>query len=146
MTLREKLDADLKKAMLEKDDTAKNAIRMAKSDVLLREVDQGRSLTDEEVVAILQKNVKSRRDSIDAFRAGGREEAAKAEEAEIAILERYLPAALGEPETRAAIEALIAELGLTSKKDMGRLIKELKAKHEGVDGRTASKIAGELLK
>lgn len=146
MTLRETIDADLKKAMLEKDEVAKNALRMAKADLILKEVEKGSSLSDEEVVAILQKGVKSRNDSIEQFRAGGREDAAKAEEAEIAILARYLPRSLGETETRAAIEALVAELGLASKKDMGRLMKELKARHEGVDGRTASKIAGEILK
>lgn len=146
MTLRETIDADLKKAMLEKDEVAKNALRMAKSDLLLKEVEKGSPLTDEEVVAILQKGVKSRRDSIEQFRAGGREDAAKAEEAEIAILARYLPQALDEADTRKAIESLVAELGLSSKKDMGRLMKELKARHEGVDGRIASKIAGEILK
>lgn len=145
MTLRETIDADLKKAMLAKDETAKTALRMAKSDVLLREVEKGSPLTDEEVIAILQKNVKSRRDSIEQYRAGGREDAAKAEEDEIAILARYLPKTLDEAETRKAIQAIASELGLTTKKDMGRLMKELKARHEGIDGRIASKIASELL-
>lgn len=146
MTLRDTIDADLKKAMLAKDEVAKNALRMAKSDVLLKEVDKGSPLSDEEVVAILKKGVKSRQDSIEQYRAGGREDAAKAEEAEIAILSRYLPKTLDEAETRRAIEALSTELGLASKKDMGRLMKELKARHEGLDGRLASKIAGEILK
>lgn len=146
MTLRETIDADLKKAMLEKDEVAKTALRMAKADVLLKEVDKGSPLTDEEVVAVLQKGVKSRKDSIEQYRAGGREDAASAEEAEIAVLARYLPKTLDEAETRRAIEALMAELGLATKKDMGRLMKELKARHEGVDGKLASKIAGEVLK
>jgi uncharacterized protein YqeY len=144
--LRTRIDADLKKAMLAKDEIAKDALRGAKADVLNREVELGREAKDEEVVAVLQKAVKSRRDSIDAFRAGGRDDAAKKEEAEIEVLSRYLPKALTEDETRAAIAKLVTELGLSSKKDMGRLMKELKSRHEGVDGRVASKIAGEVLK
>ena len=144
-TLRATLDADLKAAMIAKDEVARDALRMTKSDVLLREVEAGRPLTDEEVVAVLQKGIKSRRDSIDSYRAGGRDDAAAKEEAEIAVLSRYLPKALDEAETRAAIQAICAELGLATKKDMGRLMKELKARHDAVDGRLASKLAGELL-
>jgi hypothetical protein len=144
-TLRASLDADLKTAMLAKDEIARDALRMTKSEILLREVDLGRPATDEEVIATLQKGIKSRRDSIESYRSGGREEAALKEEAEIAILSRYLPKMLDEAETRAAIDALVKELGLSSKKDMGRLMKELKARHEGLDGRIASRLAGEFL-
>ncbi|MDQ3035547.1 MAG: GatB/YqeY domain-containing protein [Myxococcota bacterium] len=146
MTLRQSIDADLKKAMLAKDEVAKDALRLAKSELLNREVELGRDLTDEEALAVLAKGVKSRKDAIDQFRAGGRMEAVAEEEAQLAILERYLPATLGEAETRMAIEALITQLALTTKKDMGRLMKELKLQHPTADARTASKIAGEILK
>ena len=144
-TIRERINADLKKAMLEKNDVAKDALRLAKSELLNREVELGRPLTDEDATAVLVKSVKSRKDAIEQFRAGGREDAAKEEEAQLAILGAYLPEELSEEATRAAIRGLVAELGLSTKKDMGRLMKELKARHAGVDGKLASKIAGELL-
>lgn len=131
--------------MLAKDEVAKDALRMAKADLLNREVELGRDLTDEEAIAVLQKNVKSRRDAIEQFRAGGRMDAVAEEESQLAIIERYLPKALSEDETRAAVKAIASELGLASKKDMGRLMKELKARHPSVDGRIASKVAGEVL-
>jgi uncharacterized protein YqeY len=145
-TLRARIDADLKKAMLEKDDIAKDALRLAKSELLKAEADLGRALSEEESTVVLQKGVKSRKDAIEQFREGGRLEAVAEEEQQLAVLERYLPKSLDETETRAAITALVAELGLATKKDMGRLMKELKTRHATVDGRIASKIAGEVLK
>lgn len=145
MSLRQTIEADLKKAMLAKDEVAKDALRMAKADLLNREVELGRDLTDEEATAVLQKNVKSRRDAIQQFREGGRMEAVAEEEQQLAVLERYLPKTLSEDETREAVKAIASELGLSTKKDMGRLMKELKARHAGVDGRIASKVAGEIL-
>jgi uncharacterized protein len=146
MGLKQMIEADLKKAMLEKNEIAKDALRLAKSELLNREVELGRDLTDEEAIAVLQKGVKSRRDAIEQFREGGRMEAVAEEEKQLAVLVGYLPVSLSEDETRAAVTALVAELGLTTKKDMGRLMKELKARHPSVDGRTASKVAGEVLK
>lgn len=145
MSLRQTIEADLKKAMLAKDEVAKDALRMAKADLLNREVELGRDLTDEEATAVLQKNVKSRRDAIQQFREGGRMEAVAEEEQQLAVLERYLPKTLSEDETREAVKAIASELGLSTKKDMGRLMKELKSRHAGVDGRIASKVAGEIL-
>lgn len=145
MALRQTIEADLKKAMLAKDEVAKDALRMAKADLLNREVELGRDLTDEEATAVLQKNVKSRRDAIQQFRDGGRLDAVAEEEKQLAVLERYLPKTLSEDETREAVKAIASELGLSTKKDMGRLMKELKARHAGVDGRIASKVAGEIL-
>ncbi len=146
MSLVQQIDADIKKAMLAKDEIAKDALRLAKSELLLKAVELARDLTDEEAIAVLQKGVKARKDAIEQFRAGGRPEAVAEEEKQLAVLLRYLPKQLDEAETRTAIEALIAKLGLSSKKDMGRLMKELKARHDAVDGRIASKLAGELLK
>lgn len=145
MALKQTIEADLKKAMLEKDAIAKDALRLAKSELLNREVELGRELSDEEALGVLQKGVKQRRDAIEQFRAGGRDEAVAEEERQLAVLERYLPKALSEDETRAVVRALVAELGLSSKKDLGRLMKELKARHPSVDGRLASRLAGEEL-
>lgn len=146
-TLRERLDAEIKKAMLEKNEVAKDALRQAKAEVLLEETSVGHSLTDDEMIGVLTKSVKSRRDAIQQFRDGGRQDLVEKEEAQLAVLLPYLPKTLDAAETRAAIEALAKELGATTKKDMGRVMKELKAKHgSAVDGKLASQIAGEILK
>lgn len=81
------------------------------------------------VIEVLQKMVKQRRESIEMYRKGGREELAAAEEHEVAVIERFLPAQMSEDETRAAIEAIKAELGAGGMKDMGRVMAELKARH-----------------
>ena len=144
-SLRERIDADLKKAMLAKDEVAKDTLRLAKSELLLREVDLGEPISDEEATAVLKKSVKSRKDAIAQFREGGREDAALEEEAQLAVLAKYLPEELSEDATRAAIATITKELGLTTKRDMGTLMKELKARHPSVDGKLASKLAGEVL-
>jgi len=147
MTLRERIDADIKKAMLEKNEVARDAIRQVKSEMLLKEVELGHPLTDEEAIAVLTKSVKGRRDAIEEFKAGGRADLVEKEEAQLAVLAPYLPKTLDASETRAAIEALAKELGATTKKDMGRVMKELKTRHgAAVDGKLASTIAGEILK
>ncbi|NJR77085.1 GatB/YqeY domain-containing protein [Sphingomonas corticis] len=81
------------------------------------------------VVEVLQKMVKQRRESIEMYRKGGREELAASEEAEVAVIERFLPAQLDEAATKAAIEAIKAEIGASGMKDMGRVMAELKARH-----------------
>lgn len=147
MTMREQLDLDIKKAMLAKDEVARDALRQVKSEALLKEVELGHPLTDDEMITVLTKSVKGRRDAIEEFKAGGRADLVEKEEAQLAILVPYLPKTLDAAETRAAIEALAQELGATTKKDMGRVMKELKAKHgSAVDGKLASQIAGEILK
>lgn len=146
-TLRERIDADLKKAMLEKNEVARDALRLAKSELLLKEVELGHPLTDDETTAVLTKSVKSRKDAIEEFKAGGRADLVEKEEQQLAILVPYLPKTLDAAETRAAITALATELGATTKKDMGRVMKALKERHgSAVDGKLASQIAGELLK
>ena len=81
------------------------------------------------VVEVLQKMVKQRRESIDMFRKGGREELAVSEEGEVAVIERFLPAQMSEADTTAAIQGIKAELGASGMKDMGRVMAELKARH-----------------
>ena len=146
MTLFSKLQDALKRAMLARDELQREALRMVIAAAKNRRIELGRELSDEDVVAVLQKGVKSRQDSAGQYRAAGRLELAEKEEAEIAVLEAWLPKQLDEPATRAAAAAVIAELGLTSKKDLGRLMKELLARHQGqIDGKLASRLAGELL-
>lgn len=145
MSLRERIDQDLKRAMLDKNETARDALRGIKSELLLREVELGRPIEDAEATAVLQKSVKQRKDAIDSFRSGGRADLVEAEEKQLAVVTAYLPEALSEADTRAAVEALKAELGLSTKKDLGTLIKALKAKHPTADPKLASQIAASLL-
>ncbi len=146
MSTQERIVADLQKAMLEKDVVARDTLRMVKADLMNKEVELGRALEEAEAVAVLQRAVKSRQDSVEEYVKVGRGDAADKERAEIAIVQRYLPKQLDEGETRAAIVALVGELGLAGKKDFGRVMKELKARHgANVDGKLASRLAGELL-
>lgn len=100
-----------------------------------------------EIVAVLQKMLKQRRESIDVFRKNGREELAATEEAEVVVIEEFLPRQMDEAETRAAVTALVAELGAEGLKDMGRTMTVLKERHAGtMDFAKASGIVKELLK
>jgi uncharacterized protein YqeY len=138
MALRERIDADLKKAMLEKDHVTRDTLRMIKSELL--------TLDDPDELAVLSRAVKSRRDSIKSYVEGDRQDLADKEQAEIEVIERYLPKQLDENETREAISAIIAELGLSSPKELGQVMKEIKARYPGqVDGKLASSLARELL-
>jgi uncharacterized protein YqeY len=138
MALLEQINADLKKAMLERDEVTRDTLRMIKSELL--------TLDNPDVIAVLSRAVKSRRDSIKSYVEGDRQDLADKEQAEIEVIERYLPKQLSEGETRDAIAGLIEELGLSSKRDLGKVMKELKVRYPGqVDGRQASSIAGQLL-
>ena len=145
MTLRDQIDQDLKRAMLDKNETARDSLRQVKSEFILREVDLGRGLEDGEVIDVIKKSVKQRRDAIDSFRDGGRMDLVEAEEKQLAVLEAYLPKSLSVEETRVAMEAIVKEMGLSSKKEMGVLMKELKARHPNVDAKTASQLTGTFL-
>ncbi|MFW2386700.1 MAG: GatB/YqeY domain-containing protein [Polyangiales bacterium] len=138
MALLEQIDADLKKAMLERDEVTRDTLRMVKSELL--------TLDNPDELAVLSRAVKSRRDSIKSYLEGGRQDLADREQAEIEVIERYLPKQLSEEEAREAVAAIIEELGLSSKKELGKVMKEIKARFPGqVDGKLASSIAGQLL-
>ncbi|MDH3654317.1 MAG: GatB/YqeY domain-containing protein [Myxococcales bacterium] len=138
MSLLEKINADLKKAMLERDELTRDTLRMVKSELLM--------LDKPDDIAVLSRAVKSRRDSIKSYIEGGRQDLADKEQAEIGVIERYLPKQLSENEAREAIATIVGELGVSSKKELGRVMKEIKARFPGqVDGKLASSIAGQLL-
>jgi uncharacterized protein YqeY len=138
MALLEQINADLKKAMLERDEVTRDTLRMVKSELL--------TLDNPDELAVLSRAVKTRRDSIKSYVEGGRQDLADKEQAEIEVIERYLPKQLSEDETREAIAGIIEELGLSSKKDLGKVMKEVKVRYPGqVDGRLASSLAGQLL-
>ncbi len=101
---------------------------------------------DQLVTEVMQKMIKQRRESADIYRKGGREDRAQAEEGEIAIIERFLPRQMSDEEARAAVQAIIAETGASSIKDMGRVMAEVKSRHAGsLEPARASALVKEML-
>ena len=146
MSLQERLEADMKTAMREKNVLARDVLRMTVAELKRAAIDQQKELTEADELKVVQKAVKSREESAAEYAKAGRAEAAEKETAEAAVLQGYLPQMLSEDELKAAVEAKKAELGLESKKDMGQLIKAVMAEHGAVaDGKTVSRLAGEAL-
>ncbi len=123
-------------AMKAGDKDTRAAVGLIQAAIKNRDIETrtGPAVADDDalVVEVLQKMVKQRRESIEMYRKGGREELAQAEEREVAVIERFLPQQMSEDETRAAIETIKAELGASGMKDMGRVMAELKARHASV--------------
>ena len=147
MTLQERISQEIKAAMLAKDADRLSALRMLKSTMGYAQIERKtESLSDADVVAIVQKEVKKRRDSVEQFEKGGRAELAAKEKQEITVLETFLPQPLSPEELEQLVRATIQELGATGKKDMGPVIKAVQAKAAGrADGKTVSGIVGKLL-
>ena len=147
MSLQERLAAEIKSAMLARDADRLSALRLLKSALGYAQIDRKtENLSDAEFVSVVQKEVKKRRDSIAQFEKGGRLELAEKEKKEIAILEMFLPMPLSPEELEQVVKATIQELGATSKKDMGAVIKSVQAKAAGrADGKAISGVVGRLL-
>ena len=130
-----------------KDQLRLSVLRMMKSAVKNKEVDKMKALEESEVFAVLNTLVKQRKDSVEQFRNGGREEMAQKEEAEIKIIEEYLPAAASEEDVRRAVEEAIQETGAASMKDMGKVMKATLARLAGksADGSRVSQLVKEKL-
>jgi uncharacterized protein YqeY len=145
MGLRERLDADLKAAMKEKDELKLSVVRMLKSAVRYREVEGEKAVTLDEagILQVVATEIKRRRDSVEQYRAGGREDLARKEEAEIAILQGYLPAQLSEAELRAKVDEVVARVGAKGPRDMGAVMKALLPE---VQGRAEGKLVSDLVK
>jgi uncharacterized protein YqeY len=131
MSLKQRLTDDMKAAMKAGDKDSLGVIRLINAAIKQREVDERIELDDAGVIAVLEKAVKQRKDSISQYEAANREDLAAIERAEIGVIERYLPAKLGEAEILAAIEAAIAETGATGPADMGKLMGVLKPRLAG---------------
>ena len=140
MALIERIQKDLTGAMMSKDELRLSVLRMIKSALKYKEVEKVRPLEDAEAIQVLQTLVKQRRESVEQFTRGGRNDLVDKETKEIGILETYLPAAASDSDMSAAIEAAIAETGASSPKAMGAVIKAAKARLEGktVDGKVLS--------
>jgi uncharacterized protein YqeY len=139
-TLKERIDADLKDAMRSKNELTTSVLRMLKSAVKYKEVEPGASaLDDAGIEKVISGLIKQRRDSVDQYKAGGREDLAQKEEAEITILQNYLPKQLSADELRAEVAAAIAAVGAKSAKDMGAVMKAVQPKVQGrAEGRAIS--------
>jgi len=147
MTLQEKIQSHLAEAMRNKDQLRLSVLRMMKSAVKNKEVEKMKPLEEAECVAVLNTLVKQRKDSVEQFRNGGREELAQKEEAEIRIIEEYLPAAASDDEILRAIQEAIQETGAASIKDMGKVMKATMGRLVGktVDGSRVSQLVKEKL-
>ncbi len=142
MALIDKIGEDMKTAMRAKDQTRLMPLRMAKAALVNREVEKGHALDEAEAQQVVASLIKQRRDSAEQFRNGGREELAAREDAEIVILEAYLPPPVDPADIERAVDEAIRETGATSAKDLGRVMKAVMPKlaGRGADGRTINDI------
>ena len=131
MTLREKITEDMKTAMKARESEKLAAIRLLLSEMKRKEVDERIELTDDMVLAIIEKMLKQRRDSIEQFKAGNRPDLVAKEEFEVGVLSGYMPAQMSDAEVAAILEGVIAETGATSAKDMGKVMNALRPKVAG---------------
>ena len=146
MSLLAKLQDELKDAMKAGDVTRRETLRLTISALKMKNLELERELSTAEELSVLQKEVKKRHESIAQYVAGKREDLAAKERAEIAVLARYLPEELTEDEARSIVKAAIAKLGVSSKKDLGQVMKAVLAEHKGkVDGKLVQRLASELL-
>ena len=147
MSLSDRLSQEIKSAMLARDADRLTPLRLLKSALGYAQIERkAENLSDADVIAIIQKEIKKRRDSIDQFEKGGRPELAAKEKAEVAVLETFLPQPFSNEELEQLVRATIQEIGATTKKEMGAVIKAVQAKAAGrADGKTISALVGKLL-
>ena len=144
--LKEKLMGDLKESMREKDVIRKNVIQMVRAAILQIEKDKGIEVDDGKILEIIAKEVKTRNDSLADFEKGGREDLVEQAKREIEILSEYLPKQLSKDELKEKVSKIIEEVGATSMKDMGIVMKEAKAQiGAAADGRSINEVVKELL-
>ena len=144
--LKEKLLQDLKETMKEKNVIRKNVVQMVRAAILQVEKDKQIEVTDEQIVEIIAKEAKKRKDSIPDYEKSGRQDLLDQIKQEIAILEEYLPEQLSEQEIEEKVKAIITNLGASSMKDMGKVMKTAKEElGASADGKTINEIAKKLL-
>lgn len=131
MSLKTRINDDLKAAMRGGDARRRDALRLVLAALKQREIDERKTLEDADIVAVIDKMIKQRRDSISQFEKGGRQDLADAEKFELGVLEAYMPRALSEPEIAAAVAAAVAETGAKAPSDMGKVMAMLKPQLAG---------------
>jgi len=148
MSLRDQINDDLKAAMRSGETVRRDTIRLLTAALKQREVDERKTLTDADVLAVIEKMIKQRRDSISQFEQGGRQDLADKEKSELTLLQTYMPQAMGEDELAAVIAAAVAETGASSPADMGKLMAVLKPKLAGRTdmGKVSAAVKAQLAK
>ncbi|WP_019140001.1 GatB/YqeY domain-containing protein [Noviherbaspirillum massiliense] len=137
MSLKEQITEDMKAAMRAKDTARLGTIRLLTAAMKQKEVDERIELNDSQILAIIEKMIKQRKDSISQFEAGGRQDLADNEKAEVAVLSTYMPAALSDAEVQSEVEAAVAATGAKGPQDMGKVMAVLKSKLAGRADMTA---------
>lgn len=147
MTLTKRISDDITAAMRAKDQVRLKPLRMAKAALMNREVEKGRQLDDAEEQQVVAQLIKQRRDSVEQFTAGGREELAATERAEILVLQAYLPPPMETADLERAVDEAISETGASGPKDMGRVMKAVMAKLAGrsADGKAVNELVRKRL-
>ena len=146
MTLRERLQDDTTAAMRSGDRLRRDVLRMVQNSIYNAEKSKRITMSDDDVIGVLTREVKTRRESVDAFRKGGREDLAGKEEAEIAILSEYLPQALGEDELNALVREAIEATGASNARDLGKVMGWLSPRTRGrADGKVVSGLVAQAL-
>ena len=146
MSLKEQLTADMKEAMKNKEKERLAVIRMVRGAIRQQEIDGQKELGEEDVIAVISKEVKMRRDSIEEFQKGGREDLVEKTQAEIDVLLPYLPAQLSEDEVRELVKSAVEQTGAATPKDMGKVMGVLMPKVKGrADGKMVNTIVKSFL-
>ncbi len=146
MSLKEQLTNDMKEAMKNHEKDRLAVIRMVRGAIRQQEIDGQKELGDEDVIAVLSKEVKMRKDSLEEFKKGGREDLVEKTQAEIDVLMPYLPAQLSEEEVRELVKAAVEQTGATTGKDMGKVMGVLMPKVKGrADGKMVNTIVRSFL-
>ena len=144
--LKEKLMEDLKNSMKNKDEIRKNTVQMVRAAILQIEKDKGIQVEDDKILEIISKEVKSKKDALKDFEKAQRQDLIDQTNQEIAILQEYLPKQLSREEIKEIVENIINEIGATTMKDMGTIMKEAKAKMgASADGKTINVVAKEIM-
>ena len=146
MSLSEQIQKDIVTAMKARDEHRLSTLRMVKTALKNREVEKMAPLDDKESQQVLTTLIKQRKDSVEQFTKGGRQEMADKEAAEIVLIESYLPKAAGEAEVVAGVKATIAEMGSPTMKDMGTVMKNAMARFSGAGMRVDGKMVSEIVK
>lgn len=146
MSLIERIDTDLKVAMKSSNKAAVSTLRLVKSSLKYKQIEKGGDLTDDEVVSVLSSLVKQRRDSIEQYEKGGRDDLASVEKNEIEIIQQYLPAQMSDEDIQAVINAAVEELGASGQKDIGNVMKAVMPRLKGrADGKKVNALVSKRL-
>jgi len=144
--MKKKLMEDMKKYMKEKNKIALNTVKMVNAEIKKQEIDKQKELSDEEVISVIEKQIKNRKDSAEQYKNAGREDLAEQEEEEIKVLIKYLPEQLSNEEIEKIVDDVIKEIGAESKSDFGKVMGKIMPKVKGkADGNLVKKIVHEKL-